>query len=191
MSSRSTSAEMNHLARIRDNQRRSRARRKEYLQELEERVRKAEQQGIRASTEIQAAARQVAEENRRLRHLLRLHGVNDRSIQEYLATGVASPPSTCHATTTGGNNLERLENLLGQQTSQSTTCSTHAPSPVTSQVDGENNCSMAADLISTMTGANPHEVRSSLGCSPGMDCHVDNSKISSAIERLTEPSVTT
>jgi hypothetical protein len=40
-----------------------------------------------------------------------------------------------------------------------------------------------------MTGANPHEVRTSLGCAPGADCHVDNTKISDAIEQLTEPAV--
>ncbi|KAF2838760.1 hypothetical protein M501DRAFT_907401, partial [Patellaria atrata CBS 101060] len=63
-----------HLARIRDNQRRSRARRKEYLQELEWKYRNCEQLGVEASAEIQLAARRVLEENKRLRALLKQKG---------------------------------------------------------------------------------------------------------------------
>ncbi|KAF2083285.1 hypothetical protein K490DRAFT_18352, partial [Saccharata proteae CBS 121410] len=63
-------------ARIRDNQRRSRARRKEYLQELETKYRNCEQKGVEASAEIQAAAKRVLEENRRLRALLRQQGLS-------------------------------------------------------------------------------------------------------------------
>ncbi|KXL43590.1 hypothetical protein M433DRAFT_69513, partial [Acidomyces richmondensis BFW] len=63
-----------NLARIRDNQRRSRARRKEYLQELESKYRQCEQLGVEASAEIQAAAKKVVEENRRLRALLKQQG---------------------------------------------------------------------------------------------------------------------
>ncbi|KAK1918847.1 hypothetical protein P3342_010318 [Pyrenophora teres f. teres] len=59
-----------NLARIRDNQRRSRARRKEYLQELEAKLRSYEQIGIEASSEIQSAARRVLDENKKLRALL-------------------------------------------------------------------------------------------------------------------------
>jgi hypothetical protein len=69
-----------NLARIRDNQRRSRARRKDYLKELEERYRNCEQIGVSASTQIQAAARGVVEENRRLRSLLKAYGVSDAEI---------------------------------------------------------------------------------------------------------------
>lgn len=54
-------------ARIRENQRRSRARRKEYIQELEQKLRKCEQAGVKASVDIQLAARGVALENTRLR----------------------------------------------------------------------------------------------------------------------------
>lgn len=68
------------MARIRDNQRRSRARRKDYLKELETRYRNCEQVGVSASTEIQAAAKGVVEENRRLRNLLKAYGVSDAEI---------------------------------------------------------------------------------------------------------------
>lgn len=68
------------MARIRDNQRRSRARRKDYLKELETRYRTCEQVGVSASTEIQAAAKGVVEENRRLRSLLKAYGISDAEI---------------------------------------------------------------------------------------------------------------
>ena len=42
-----------------------------------------------------------------------------------------------------------------------------------------------------MTGVNPHEVRTSLGCTPGMDCHVDNNRIGDAIEQFTESGIVT
>lgn len=76
-----------NLARIRDNQRRSRARRREYVQELEQRLRVYELQGVEASTEVQMAARSVAEENRQLRELLNRHGVSDDHIAHYLQSG--------------------------------------------------------------------------------------------------------
>jgi hypothetical protein len=53
--------------RVRDNQRRSRARRKEYLQELEAKLRRWEASGVQASVDIQTAARAVQAENARLR----------------------------------------------------------------------------------------------------------------------------
>lgn len=54
-------------ARVRDNQRRSRARRKEYLQELEAKLKRCEASGVQASVDIQIAARAVSAENARLR----------------------------------------------------------------------------------------------------------------------------
>ncbi|KNG51598.1 hypothetical protein TW65_91084 [Stemphylium lycopersici] len=69
-----------NLARIRDNQRRSRARRKEYLHELEAKLRSYEQSGIEASSEIQNAARKVLEENRRLKAILRKRGVPEPEV---------------------------------------------------------------------------------------------------------------
>ncbi|WEW56858.1 hypothetical protein PRK78_002313 [Emydomyces testavorans] len=71
-------------ARIRDNQRRSRARRKEYIQDLERRLQKFEKLGVEATLEVQAAGRKVAEENLLLRSLLRLRGVTDVDVEEYL-----------------------------------------------------------------------------------------------------------
>ncbi|OJD40210.1 uncharacterized protein BKCO1_1000426 [Diplodia corticola] len=86
-----TRAQKDNLARIRDNQRRSRARRKEYLQELESKYRSCEQMGVQASAEIQAAAKRVLDENRRLRALLRQVGVSDADIDSFNPPSLPSP----------------------------------------------------------------------------------------------------
>ncbi len=86
----------NSVIRIRNNQWRSRARRKEYLQELESKLRKYENMGVKASMEIQASARLVAEENRRLGALLQSRGVMGQGINTAIrALSVeAQAPST-------------------------------------------------------------------------------------------------
>ncbi|CAK7211863.1 hypothetical protein SBRCBS47491_001267 [Sporothrix bragantina] len=99
-----------NLARIRDNQRRSRARRKEYQQELEQRVRAFEELGVEASTEVQHAARRVAEENKKLRALLQHSGVSHSSIEAYLRTGDASATAT--SSTATGDSVQSLEHLM-------------------------------------------------------------------------------
>lgn len=73
-----------NLARVRDNQRRSRARRKEYLTDLESKYRHCEQVGVEASAAIQGAARRVAEENRKLRTLLKRKGVSEEEIRRWV-----------------------------------------------------------------------------------------------------------
>ncbi|MCJ1341649.1 hypothetical protein MMC09_006945 [Bachmanniomyces sp. S44760] len=88
-----------NLARIRDNQRRSRARRKEYLNELEEKYRKCELLGVEASAEIQAAARRVAEENRRLKTFLHARGISDDEIDDQLGNVANTSPRSCQPTT--------------------------------------------------------------------------------------------
>jgi len=71
-------------ARNRENQRRSRARRKDYVAGLESRIRRFEREGVQATAEVQAAARRVKEENALLRGLLALAGVSTRRVEEYL-----------------------------------------------------------------------------------------------------------
>ncbi|KAF4126842.1 hypothetical protein GMORB2_0579 [Geosmithia morbida] len=114
----STPSHQANLARIRDNQRRSRARKREYLQELEHRLRVCELQGIEASTEVQVAARRVAEENRHLRGLLNRQGIGDDYIANYLQTAAAAqtttePPSATASVAVPGSHA------LGASTSQS------------------------------------------------------------------------
>jgi hypothetical protein len=106
-----TLQEKANLARIRDNQRRSRARRKEYLQELEARLRSCELLGIEASSEIQVAARRVADENRKLRALLSQNGIGDGEVEAYLQNSGSDGGSTPMGTG-GGALTKNLETLL-------------------------------------------------------------------------------
>lgn len=80
------------LTRVRDNQRRSRARRKEYIQHLEQRLRSFESQGVVASQEIQQAGRKVAKENSLLRSLLVLRGVTQDEIEDFLKSPAEYTP---------------------------------------------------------------------------------------------------
>ena len=75
-----------YVVRNREQQRRSRARRKEHLANLEERVRKYDQDGVKVTAEVQVAARRVAEENQALRALLGGHGVSAAEIDYHLAS---------------------------------------------------------------------------------------------------------
>ncbi|KAK2865118.1 hypothetical protein FQN49_003896 [Arthroderma sp. PD_2] len=71
-------------SRVRENQRRSRARRKEYIQDLETRLQRYERHGVDVTIEVQAAARKVAKQNAMLRSLLNSLGVSDIKIDDYL-----------------------------------------------------------------------------------------------------------
>ncbi|KAK2595041.1 hypothetical protein QQS21_007231 [Conoideocrella luteorostrata] len=70
--------------RIRDNQRRSRARRKEYVENLEQKIQEYEKQGVDATLKMQHAARTVALENSRLRLMLAHVGASDSDIESFL-----------------------------------------------------------------------------------------------------------
>ena len=74
-----------HVLRNREYQRRSRARRKDYISELESRIRKYEDEGVKIAVDVQTAARRVAEENRVLRALLETHGIATAVVDAHLA----------------------------------------------------------------------------------------------------------
>ncbi|KAN0078605.1 hypothetical protein V8E54_005118 [Elaphomyces granulatus] len=70
--------------RIRENQRRARARRKELIDDLKSRIRDYETQGVMATAQVQEAAQKVLLENRRLRALLAEKGVLTAEIEAFL-----------------------------------------------------------------------------------------------------------
>ena len=80
------------LIHVRDNLRRSRARRKEYIQHLGQRLRAFENQGVVAAQEIQRAGRKVAKENALLRSLLVIRGVTADEIEAFLKSHAEFPP---------------------------------------------------------------------------------------------------
>lgn len=69
--------------RVRENKRRSRARQKEYIADLEQRLRRVQEHGVQATKEVQLAAQRVLKENIRLRQLLRHQGVDEYTISSW------------------------------------------------------------------------------------------------------------
>jgi hypothetical protein len=137
-----------NLARIRDNQRRSRARRKEYLQELEAKLRQCELQGIEASAEIQIAARRVADENKKLRGLLIQNGIGDESIEAFLSTSPST--DTMMGNQYGGSTghaVQLLEQLL--QTRKS--CCTDSTIPPSEGMAGARSRDSSASTSTAQT----------------------------------------
>lgn len=70
-------------ARLRDNKRRHRQRQKDYTSSLETKLRELQSQGVQATQEVQLSARKVAEDNARLRALLRHVGISDHVIETW------------------------------------------------------------------------------------------------------------
>ncbi|KAI1799856.1 hypothetical protein F4811DRAFT_541915 [Daldinia bambusicola] len=105
-----------NLNRVRDNQRRSRARRREYIRSLEERLGLYKREGVEVTSHIQRAAQRVAEQNQKMRVLLNTLGFNDERINCFLQNGNInpmetipsdfSPPSTPAYTSVGMNITE-------------------------------------------------------------------------------------
>lgn len=60
------------------------------MQELEQRIRSYECQGVNASVELQSAARKVSEENKCLRKLMKQNGISDTKVEQYLKDEIPS-----------------------------------------------------------------------------------------------------
>ncbi|CAM1505056.1 Fc.00g106930.m01.CDS01 [Cosmosporella sp. VM-42] len=69
----------------RENQRKSRARHREFLNELQQRVAEYEGRDAQATLEMQRVARAVAEENEALREMLSMKGVQRGEVEEFVA----------------------------------------------------------------------------------------------------------
>lgn len=202
---------MADLARIRDNQRRSRARRKEYLQELETKFRICEQTGAEASSEIQSAARAVADENKRLRLLLQSYGIVDPE----LPNGHQSLPAA---------NLDRVMNVrkpcspsesgCGAPNVQSRPLQPQPPpepqwdqyqriAPVTPDfLSAEQplvqqpfmhydsaSCRDVAAVIRSLRPSVGAELEEQMGCADGKDCSMSTTRAFDLIDRLSEPHI--
>lgn len=86
-SSSTASCTVVNASRLRENQRRSRARKKEYLLSLEARFQACQRTGIEANIDIQIAAKKVVRENLILRGMLKMRGVTDGEIDKTLKAG--------------------------------------------------------------------------------------------------------
>ncbi|KAJ6079655.1 hypothetical protein N7467_009408 [Penicillium canescens] len=76
--------DVDRLARVRDNQRKSRARKQQYVKELEQRLSVNETQAQQRDIEYRLAVQKVEAENRHLKTLLASLGVSNASVQQYL-----------------------------------------------------------------------------------------------------------
>ncbi|KAM3440237.1 hypothetical protein MY4824_002226 [Beauveria thailandica] len=159
-----------NLARIRDNQRRSRARRREYLQELEHRLRLCELQGIEATAEVQIAARRVADENRQLRQLLNEHGFSEEYINRFLQAGNAVPgPGMNHRQAFAAGEPSMASQALQQAmvSRRPASLEPSVPFSVTTQVMSDSSMS-STPSVSTSTPWDAMPAESSYGHNPGM-----------------------
>jgi len=71
-------------SRFRDNKRRHRARKKEYVQDLETKLAEYREQGVQATKEVQVAAQRIIRENAKLRELLRRTGYSAEAIDNWI-----------------------------------------------------------------------------------------------------------
>ncbi|KAL2822493.1 hypothetical protein BJX63DRAFT_122044 [Aspergillus granulosus] len=84
MDSAAEKKRLDKLARVRENQRRSRARRQDHLQELEQKVLGLQKELVHRDVEHRLAVQKLEAENRKLRDLLTSSGVPSNALEEYL-----------------------------------------------------------------------------------------------------------
>ncbi|KAB8072076.1 hypothetical protein BDV29DRAFT_192821 [Aspergillus leporis] len=185
----------------RGGQRRSRARRKEYIQVLEQRLHKFETLDVQATREAQVAGRKAAVENTHLRSLLRLHGVFDQDVQEYLRAHTANIVHSIFHSGAGSSQLSSFncecKNPLYKMANTEPNSSLSSP-PINQQVtisknqisDGEQRvpvdspthgqstpCETAAKINTSMRNNYDARSRSELGCHSNSNCMVRNMDI--------------
>lgn len=176
--------------RVRDNQRRARARQKEYTQELETKVRWYEQRGIEATLEMQKAARGVVEENGRLKAENKTLVEEKMELRRLLQASQSykdyqQEQDNSHITQSveyHPDSTQREEQVAPPQDEKQ--------EPKVPLIDPEfdtSSCEYAAHIITSMRAdVNPDDVRVELGCDSsqrGATCKVDNSKLFQAVDR--------
>ncbi|KAF2276241.1 uncharacterized protein EI97DRAFT_377659 [Westerdykella ornata] len=179
--------------RVRENQRRSRARRKDLLESLQKRVREFELQGVQATLEMQQAARKVAQENQQLRRLLALHGVSREEVESFLRSVDQPNAAECCPTTGPEPRVPSLTCTPQRTVAPSVPDTTLSPRnsvaqgprtcplPTAASVTGGRyltSCETAASIIVEMSGHKDRElVRAALGCKSKEDCKVKNTTV--------------
>ena len=104
-----SNSKSSNLIRVRNNQRRSRARRREYVAELERKVQEYNAHGLppcAPDVDPQNTILQLKEENRKLRELLALAGVEQALVNTHLAAETAEEKLV--SLESGNNNLLML-----------------------------------------------------------------------------------
>ncbi|EGX89717.1 hypothetical protein CCM_07969 [Cordyceps militaris CM01] len=142
--------------RIRENQRRSRARRKDFVDSMQRRLDEYEKQGVEATLQMQQAARTVAIENSRLRLLLARRGVTDREVDKFLAmfeTGIARDDEILH----NGSGLQALPPpapaAYAPSTASPTTAMSTYQQPRQYHSDGQYHSDSGIDRLAVLADA--------------------------------------
>ncbi|KAF1361192.1 hypothetical protein EJ07DRAFT_40436, partial [Lizonia empirigonia] len=161
--------------RIRDNQRRSRARRKDLIKDLQTRVQEFELKGVNATKDMQRAARKVAQENERLRTLLARHGVLRDEVDSFLRM-CEQTEGSAEAETLGLS--AKSPNVLQKATmpAQARLTRRHHQEDLKNATHDEISCETAATIIAQMRGdGDEAAAQASLGCNAGEVCSIKNS----------------
>ncbi|KAK0480184.1 hypothetical protein IW261DRAFT_1476619 [Armillaria novae-zelandiae] len=91
MTKANSESSSSRAARVRENQRQSRQRKRDYVSSLEQRLETFEKEGVKANVELQKVARAVSAENQKLRALLiERSGMSEADIQQHLREGSVS-----------------------------------------------------------------------------------------------------
>ncbi|KUJ11077.1 uncharacterized protein LY89DRAFT_674427 [Mollisia scopiformis] len=139
-------------ARLRRNQRNSRARKQAYIQDLEQRWGKCVELGAQATMEMQKEAQRVHEENRLLRKALHNQGLDDATIERALeaaksaSCAVPAPPQVREGLITDELPAVSWSNIdsAGEHPSMAAVPSTGVENP---QVVGETDIPQTLDLF--------------------------------------------
>jgi hypothetical protein len=114
------------LIRVRNNQRRSRARRREYVAELERKVHECNAHGLPPCTPDvvpQDMILRLEEENRKLRELLTLTGVGQTLVDTHLTAGGGAPEAGDSGSRTQSSPETAQEDLVSLQNGTLPMCS--------------------------------------------------------------------
>ncbi|KAL9102695.1 MAG: hypothetical protein Q9163_002186 [Psora crenata] len=191
-SEHTTSSTLDRI-RIRNNQRRARARQKEYIQDLEAKLQNYERKGVEATIEVQNAARSVAEENVRLRAEVESLRQENAQLKELLGDegcgGIQAK-----ATDYGGLMLTDDNGVTQRLQQDKTTCSNKTTgidcgftSTSMTLMDDTSSCEYAAHIITSMRAdVTTDDIRAELGCADEQEfksCRVDNGTLFLAMDR--------
>ncbi len=193
--SRNNTSPPQNRTRVRDNQRRARARRQDYIREIEEKLHQYERQGTQATVEVQAAAKAVVHENQRLRQEnLRLTEeileLRELSSQERVDDRHANEDNVTGSDRLSAESLHKSKRRLGGDAEPPDRRGLGAV-PFNSPRDDTSSCEYAAHIITSMRrDVNTDDIRSELGCGDDVEhwqsCKVDNARLFVAVDRYAE-----
>lgn len=178
----------------RENQRRSRMRQKELLDEMRQRIERYERDGIQATASMQASARLVDAENTALRSLLAAKGVTPDEIHNHLMLNGIIRPSTPAPMIQSAPKLQVLPEDQGTdvvcgsvETGRSSQLDDNgvAEGRQMDQAGTRMSCDVAASIVADVAGHDDRGyARSALGCTTS-DCSVKTSRVFDIIDRVT------